>query len=75
MIIDLLALLIILGACATVGILFTIKRREHERAEKRADEERLVEQQDLYTAWEKIHTLRHGGREPSGVDPFDRLPI
>lgn len=75
MIIDLLALLMILSACAAAGILFTAGRREHERAERRADEQRLAEEQELFAPWEKIHARPHGGREPSGVDPLDRLPI
>jgi hypothetical protein len=75
MIIDLLALLMILSACGAAGILFTAGRREHERAERRASEQRLAEEQELYAAWEKIHVHTHGGREPSGVDPLDRLPI
>jgi hypothetical protein len=70
MIIDLLALLMILVGCAAAGILFNARRREHERAEQRAEEERLADRQELYAAWAKVH-----GREPSGVDPRDRLPL
>jgi hypothetical protein len=72
MIIDLMALLMILGACVTAGIIFTVRRREHERAERWADEARLADQQELLAALAKIHAH---SREPFGVDPLDRLPI
>jgi hypothetical protein len=75
MIIDLLALLIILGACVVMGIIITIRRREHERAEQLADEERLAEDQELYAAWATVHAYSHGSPEPSGVHPRDRLPV
>jgi hypothetical protein len=69
MIIDLLALLMILTACGAAGIVFTVLRREHERAEQRADEVRVADQQELYAAWDKVHAHP---REPFGVDPLDR---
>jgi hypothetical protein len=72
MIIDLMALMMILGGCVTAGIIFTVRRREHERAELWADEARLADQKELLTALDKIHAH---SREPFGVDPFDRLPI
>jgi hypothetical protein len=72
MIIDLMALLMILGACATAGIIFTIRRREHESAEQRAAEERVTDQLELLAALDRIHAH---SREPFGVDPRDRLPI
>ena len=75
MIVDLLALLIILAACAAVAIMFTIRLREHQLAVERANEEHLAEEQELYAAWARIHAQSHGGREPSGVDPRDRLLI
>src|ERR1700723_2754183 len=55
MIIDLMALLMILGACVTAGIIFTVRRREHERAEQWADEARLADQRELLAALDKIH--------------------
>jgi hypothetical protein len=72
MIIDLMALLMILGACVTAGIIFTVRRREHQRAEEWADEARLADQQELLAALGGIHAH---SREPFGVDPRDRLPI
>ena len=72
MIVDLLALLMILAGCAAAAVMFTIRRHEHERAEQRATEEQLAEEQELYAAWARIHAQSHGGREPSGVDPRDR---
>ena len=72
MIIDLMALLMILGACVTAGIIFTVRRREHECAEQWADEARLADQRELLAALDKIHAH---SREPFGVDPLDRLPI
>ena len=72
MIIDLMALLMILGACATAGIIFAVARREHERAEQRAEEARAADQQELLAALDKIHTH---SREPFGVDTFDPLAI
>jgi len=73
MIIDLLTALLILGAGITAGILLTIAHREHIRAERQADEDRLAEQQELYAAWAMIHGHPHGGQGPSGVDPRDRM--
>jgi hypothetical protein len=72
MIIDLMALLMILGACVTAGIIFAVARREHQRAGQRADEARLADEQELLAALDKIHAH---SREPFGVDPRDRLPI
>lgn len=70
--IDLLALPVILGAGAALGILLSIWHREHLRAERQAEEERLAEQQELYAAWATIHGHPRGGDGPSGVDPHDR---
>jgi len=75
MIIDLLAALMAIGACAVTGIVFTIQRREHERAEQLADEERVTEEQDLYAALASLQAYGLGGPEPRSVDPRDRLPI
>ena len=75
MIIDLLATLMTVGACAVTGIVFTIQRREHERAQQLADEERVAEEQDLYAAMASIHAYGLGGPEPRSVDTRDRLPI
>jgi hypothetical protein len=75
MIIDLLAVLMILVACAAAGVMFTSRRREHQRAELQAAEDHLAEEQELYAAWARIHAQSHGGREPTGVDPRDRLLI
>jgi hypothetical protein len=75
MIVDLLALLMSLVACAGAGALFTSRRRAHERAEQQAAEDRLAEDQELYAAWARVHSHSHGGREPIGVDPRDRLLI
>jgi hypothetical protein len=63
-IVDLLALLMIFVACATAGIMFTSRRRLHERAERQAAAERLADATGMYA-----------GREPAGVDPRDRLLI
>jgi hypothetical protein len=75
MIVDLLALLMILAACVGAAVMFTSRRRRHERAELQAAEEHLAEEQELYAAWAKIHAQSHGRREPAGVDPRDRLLI
>jgi hypothetical protein len=75
MIIDLLAVLMILVACAVAGVMFTSRRREHERAELQAAEEHLAEEKELYAAWAQIHGQSRSGREPSGIDPRDRLLI
>lgn len=75
MIVDLLAVLMILVACAVAGVMFTSRRREHERAELQAAEEHLAEDKELYAAWARIHAQSHGGREPTGVDPRDRMLI
>jgi hypothetical protein len=71
MIVDLLTVLLILGAGLTAGILLTVAHREHVRAQQRAEEDRLAEQQELYAAWAR--TRAHPHRGPSGVDPRDRL--
>jgi hypothetical protein len=73
MIIDLLTVLIILGAGATAGILVTNAHREHVRAQWQAEEDRLADQQELYAAWAMIQGHRHGGQGPHAVDPRDRL--
>jgi hypothetical protein len=73
MIIDLLTALLILGAGVTAGILLTVAHREHVRAERRAEEDRLAEQQELYAAWAMIHAHGSGGLGPSGADPHDRM--
>jgi len=75
MIVDLVAVLMSLVACAGAASLFTSRRRAHERAEQQAAEERLAEDQELYAAWARIHAQSHGGREPAGVDPRDRMLI
>ncbi len=75
MIVDLLALLMVLAACVGAAVMFTIRRRQHERAELQADEDRLTDEQELYAAWARVHAQSHGGREPAGVDPRDRLLI
>jgi hypothetical protein len=75
MIITLLASLAVLGVAAAAGILLSVWRREHLRAELQADEDRLAEQQEQYAAWARLHTNRPGGEGPSAVDPRDRLPI
>ncbi len=72
MIINLLALLTILGAGAVAGILLTIQHYEHIRAELQADEDQLAEQQELYAAWGMIHAHPRGGQGPSAFDPHDR---
>ena len=71
MIIDLLTVLLILGAGVTGGILLTVAHRAHVRAERQAEEDRLAEQQELYAAWAMIHAHPRGG--PSGVDRRDRM--
>jgi hypothetical protein len=63
-IVDLLALLMVLAAFATPAIMFTGRRREHERAEQQAALERLADEKGMYA-----------DREPAGVDPRDRLLI
>jgi hypothetical protein len=73
MILDLLAVLAILGAGMMAGILFTIARREHVRAQRQAEEDRLAEQQELYAAWAMIHGHPHRSLGPSAVDPRDRM--
>jgi hypothetical protein len=75
MIVDLLAPLMVLAACVGAAVMFTSRRREHERAEQLAAEEQLAEQQELYAAWARIHAQSHGRREPHGVDPRDRMLI
>jgi len=72
MIADLLALLLALAACVAAAVIFTAWRREHERAELRAEEARVTEDQEYYAALAKV---QGHSREPSGVDPRDRLPI
>ena len=72
MIIDLLTALLILGAGITAGVLLTALHREHVRAERQAEEDRLAEQEELYAAWAMIHGHPHGRHGPSGVDPRDR---
>jgi hypothetical protein len=73
MILDLLSVLAILGAGMMAGILLTIAHREHVRAQRQAEEDRLAEQQELYAAWAMIHGHPHGGLGPSAVDPRDRM--
>ena len=75
MIVDLLALLMVLGACVGAAVMFTLRRRQHESAELQAAEDRLADEQELYAAWARVHSHSHGGREPIGVDPRDRLLI
>ena len=71
MIADLLALLLALAACVAAAVIFTLLRRENERAELRAEEARVTEDQEYYAALASIHARARGRREPSGVDPFD----
>jgi hypothetical protein len=71
MIADLLALLLALAACVAAAVIFSFLRREHERAELRAEEARVTEDQEYYAALARIHVHTRGYREPSGVDPFD----
>jgi hypothetical protein len=73
MIIDLLAVLMTLGVGTTGGILLTMARREHVRAERQAEEDRLAEREELYAAWAMIHDHGPGGLGPLGVDPHDRM--
>ena len=75
MIVDLLALLMVLAACVGAAVMFTGRRRRHERAELQAAEEHLAEEKELYAAWAQIHGQSRSGREPSGIDPRDRLLI
>jgi hypothetical protein len=75
MIIDLLALLMTVAACVGAAVMFTVRRRKHESAELQAAEDQLAENKELYSAWARIHAESHGGREPSGVDPRDRMLI
>jgi hypothetical protein len=72
-IIDLLTGLMILGVGTTAGILLTIARREHVRAQRQAEEDRLAEQEELYAAWAMIHGHGPGGLGPLAVDPRDRM--
>jgi hypothetical protein len=71
MIADLLVLLVALAACVAAAVIFTLLRRENERAELRAEEARVTEDQEYYAALASIHARARGRREPSGVDPFD----
>jgi len=71
MIADLLALLLALAACVAAGVIFAFWRREHDRAELRAEEARVTEDQEYYAALARVHARTRGYREPSGVDPFD----
>ncbi len=72
MIADLLALLLALAACVAAAVIFAFWRREHERAELRAEEAHVTENQEFYAALARVHGH---SREPSGVDPRDKLPI
>ena len=71
MIADLLALLLILAACVAAAVVFAVWRRENERAEQRAEEARVTENQEFYAALASVRGHARGHREPSGVDPFD----
>ena len=71
MIADLLVLLLILGACVAAAVIVILWRREHERAELRAEEAHVTENQEYYAALARVHAQARGRREPSGVDPFD----
>jgi hypothetical protein len=75
MIVDLLAPLMVLAACVGAAVMFTGRRRRHERAELQAAEEHLAEEQELYAAWARIHARSYGPQEPAGVDPRDRMLI
>ncbi|HTZ22637.1 MAG TPA: hypothetical protein VMC83_01465 [Streptosporangiaceae bacterium] len=71
MIADLLVLLLALAACVAAAVIFTLWRRENERAELRAEEARVAENEEYLAALASIHARARGRREPSGVDPFD----
>jgi hypothetical protein len=71
MIADLLVLLLALAACVAAAVIFTLLSRENERAELRAEEARIAENQEFYAALAGVHAGKRGRREPSGVDPFD----
>jgi Tfp pilus assembly protein PilO len=71
MIAELLVLLLALAACVAAGVIFTLWRHENERAELRAEEARVAENQEYLAALASIHARSRGRREPSGVDPFD----
>jgi hypothetical protein len=73
MVADLLALLLMLAACVATAVIFTLRRRTHERAELRADEARVTANQELFTALASIHAHARGDRGPSGVDPLDHI--
>ena len=62
MIINLLAGLMILATGAVLGILFTIRHYEHRGAGPQAGGDQMAD----------VRRLR---REPSAIDPRDRLPI
>jgi hypothetical protein len=73
MIIELLGILMILGAGAAIGALLSVRHREHLRAEQQAEEDHLAEIQELYAAWAMIRGRPPGGDGPNSVDPRDRL--
>jgi hypothetical protein len=72
MITDLLALLLALAACVAAAVIYSWWRHENERAELRAEEAHVTENQEFYAALARVHGH---SREPSGIDPRDRLPI
>jgi len=71
MIIDLLAVLLVVAACVAAAVIVNLWRREHERAELRAEEARVTENQEYYAALARVHAEARGRCEPSGVDPLD----
>jgi hypothetical protein len=73
MIIDLLTVLLILGAGITGVVVLTVAHRAHVRAERQAEEDCLAEQQELYAAWAMVHGHSRRGQGPSAVDPRDRM--
>jgi hypothetical protein len=75
MIIVMLASPAILGLAVAAAIQLRIWRREHFRAEMRADEDRLAEQRDELAALAMTHEHRPGGLGPSALDPRDGVLI
>ena len=71
MIAELLVLLLAPAACVAAAVIFTLLSHENERAELRAEDAHVTENQEYYAALASIHARARGRREPSGVDPFD----
>jgi hypothetical protein len=66
----LLVLLAILGAAAVGGALLTVRHYEHMRAEFRAEEDQLAQEQELYASW-ALMKRPPGGQQPSAPDRDD----